>query len=1272
MAAWANIMLFLLLVIGSTPHSLIIDVVPGTDRLLNQDCFNQTHCSVSVNDLLENALLFFRSNNTVLFQSDRYEINRARGNILIRNIINLNISGAIQGNDTKVSIVCREQFGLTFVNVVNLTMNNIHFTRCDSELSIESREAINEYISSCNRGTHIQLPPCDMPLTITRSTISVISSTEVSFRNIEIEQTIAIALIAINIHTKLTLDGISLSNNTINCLIASAAPPVSISRYTQLESYEIRNSLFKCGNITENERQLSSGLNILWRHLYYRRVQLTMTNITTENNICEKGNVLIEINVCDETQTYFIIQHLKSSYSNTTQYVHRRGISIIGASYSMCSRYSALLSESYFTLEDIVLDNSILTVAVQNEFQYKSHIEVHLKRFYIYRIKEKQSMSVSHANVTLTDFQLVDSSYINIIDSTLRINGQSSFNNNLGVLRLINTTLYINGNTTLRNNIAAGKSPVVGLITSTVVFQGKTLIQENKAEFSSCLTATYGSTLKVSGSVIFKRNRGYNGGAISLYLGSHIIFEQTSSTMDTSLRFIENNARSYGGAVYIEDYQTAIRTPYGYSTVIPCWLRLKLSKDHEDIKLIYKDNKAEIAGDLVFGGWLGYCYLPPEYNRVSINVKKIFIARNSTELSFLSSTPTRICMCQDSVPNCNITITSIKIPPGKTFTIEAVAVGQGFGVVPSLVGAQVSPGAYIKDNELYQTVGKTCTKLTYTISFESLHTIESLSLNIERHSLVKELEKNKPNDVLFENLLIVLDSIPCAKGYIFNNLTKICECNEVLEENGLECDIQTGTVRRSKEWVNATSLHTHNPLQLGVIVHKYCPFDYCNQTILFVDLEYPDTQCQYNRSGTLCGKCGQNFSAKFGSSSCVRCTNTWVLLIVPTVLIAGICLVLLLTVLNLTISSGTINGLIFYANVIRANQFIFFSDGSSNTFLSWFIAWLNLDIGFEVCFYNGLDTYIKTWLQFVFPMYVWLLVLVIIVSSHYSTTAARLTGNNAVQVLATLFLLSYTKLLRITIVSLSFTTLKYPDGFVQKVWLYDGNVDYLQGKHIALFIAALAVLLFLSIPYTMILVTIQWLQRYTHYVLLKWVSKFIPLFEAYTGPYKIKHRYWPGFLLLVRILLFLVFSLNVVGDPAINLLAVTVTMICILTYSAYLGGVYKSWQLDTLEYSFYVNLGILSSATLYNINSGRNQPQLVFTSTGLAFITFTVIVSYHAYLRLSKTMRGKKLITWITLKIKSSRQQEEDTDNDIIEPQTMSVAVPTLSVVDLQEPLLDD
>ena len=109
--------------------------------------------------------------------------------------------------------------------------------------------------------------------------------------------------------------------------------------------------------------------------------------------------------------------------------------------------------------------------------------------------------------------------------------------------------------------------------------------------------------------------------------------------------------------------------------------------------------------------------------------------------------------------------------------------------------------------------------------------------------------------------------------------------------------------------------------------------------------------------------------------------------IVPLIIIAGILLVGFLMVLNFTMSTGTINGLIFYANIVRANQAVFFSARLTSSFLSMFL-------GIEVCFYNGLDAYAKTWLQFVFPFCIWFMVIAMIIGCHYSITLSDMCGRN--------------------------------------------------------------------------------------------------------------------------------------------------------------------------------------------------------------------------------------------------------------------------------------
>ena len=106
------------------------------------------------------------------------------------------------------------------------------------------------------------------------------------------------------------------------------------------------------------------------------------------------------------------------------------------------------------------------------------------------------------------------------------------------------------------------------------------------------------------------------------------------------------------------------------------------------------------------------------------------------------------------------------------------------------------------------------------------------------------------------------------------------------------------------------------------------------------------------------------------------------LIVIPFTLL-GVALVFLLLVCKLTVAAGTLSGLVFYANIVGANRTIFLPVESTDP-LSVFIAWLNLDFGIETCFFDGMNAYYKTWLQFVFPVYLWLLVGLLILISHFS------------------------------------------------------------------------------------------------------------------------------------------------------------------------------------------------------------------------------------------------------------------------------------------------
>ena len=100
--------------------------------------------------------------------------------------------------------------------------------------------------------------------------------------------------------------------------------------------------------------------------------------------------------------------------------------------------------------------------------------------------------------------------------------------------------------------------------------------------------------------------------------------------------------------------------------------------------------------------------------------------------------------------------------------------------------------------------------------------------------------------------------------------------------------------------------------------------------------------------------CRLGLSPSLGSSHCIQCSDNWrrdLIGIVAAAFIAGIALVIFMLALNMTVAVGTLNGILFYANIVSANADTYFLPFTINNFITVFISWLNLDIGFDVCFH---------------------------------------------------------------------------------------------------------------------------------------------------------------------------------------------------------------------------------------------------------------------------------------------------------------------------------
>ena len=501
-------------------------------------------------------------------------------------------------------------------------------------------------------------------------------------------------------------------------------------------------------------------------------------------------------------------------------------------------------------------------------------------------------------------------------------------------------------------------------------------------------------------------------------------------------------------------------------------------------------------------------------------------------------------------------------------------------------------------NKYYESnqPGKRPIKDFYKFTFECLITTST-----------KCTEKLKlPKEIYGYPAYIKISFRPCPPSFSLSKDPPYrCDCNHLMKSlPGVKCHIKDQTLsRRGQIWINTDGNET--------VAASNCPYNYCKREEINITFEDPDSQCNFNHTGTLCGRCQPGLSLALGTNQCLHCSNSYLALLLPFAL-AGPVLLCFIKGLDLTISEGILNGLIFYANVVKANEHLLFE--KQTNILSVFISWLNLDLGIETCFFNGLTAYWKTWLQFVFPVYIWCIAGLIIILAKYSdkVNVVKVMGDNSVPVLATLFLLSYAKLLRAVITALSFTLLSTTHGS-KAVWSADGNLDYLGPEHAPLFVVAVATLLFLWLPYTLLLFLGQWLHRCNCRLIIRMMIRLKPFLDAHFGALKGNHRYWFGALLLVRALILLMSALIPVNR---SIITVYIIWVCSLVLTGFAVGVYRSFTVATFNAVWFVNLGLMSATHIFITSKGGNLFLAVNCLFGVAFaqviglIIFKVLVIF--------------------------------------------------------------
>ena len=95
-----------------------------------------------------------------------------------------------------------------------------------------------------------------------------------------------------------------------------------------------------------------------------------------------------------------------------------------------------------------------------------------------------------------------------------------------------------------------------------------------------------------------------------------------------------------------------------------------------------------------------------------------------------------------------------------------------------------------------------------------------------------------------------------------------------------------------------------------------------------------------------------------------------------------------------------------------------------------------------------------------------------------------------------------------------------------------------------------------------------------------------------------------------------------------------------------------------IEYSFFLNLGILSSATLFTTLTDGDQTAVVYTSVAIAF----AITIYHMLVRMTKEQQRQRFTEWVISNLRTVKsavkgkkyqndQQNQNDQNKPIQPE---------------------
>ena len=482
-----------------------------------------------------------------------------------------------------------------------------------------------------------------------------------------------------------------------------------------------------------------------------------------------------------------------------------------------------------------------------------------------------------------------------------------------------------------------------------------------------------------------------------------------------------------------------------------------------------------------------------------------------------------ICMCDQNEPQKKDCFTEILnkntgfftlLYPGITVSLSFVVLGD-YGIQKEASYSlkfhrNNAPGSRVRN---IHSFGSCANLASFQISMP-----ESDRSLITKIDIISPFSKSRYVDL---HGFITIQVNDCPTGFtLYTTPRNACNCTQILLNHHFQCTITISKLQARITYKPPSGSYWMGYLEGQMVFTNNCP--YCNtfnSTLSTTGITPEDInttkQCDSgsNRQGLICSQCTPGMSSQFGSFHCAECTFVG-LLLVPSAAIAGILLIVILFLFNFTVLQGDIVGIAFYANVVGIMD-DFLLKYSLRPFYV-LLTLINLGLGFETCFFNGMDEFAKAIVQFVFPFYLFSLLIIIIIAAHkYNLKIfhVRFVARRSVPVLATIMLLTFSGLINAVIYGLQYTTIYNVDLDNHKlVWLHQPELEYFKGKHIAIGVLCLLVLLFYLLPLTIVTLFGDLFRIRSRNL---WFSHFLDVFH---GAFQYPFGFWFGTKLLLRII----------------------------------------------------------------------------------------------------------------------------------------------------------